>query len=81
MLWGAYQFGQWGKLTQSAYAYNAELGYHATQWPWQPWLGAAYTVGSGSGNPDSGTHGTFFPGAAHALVFRQFRLLRHGEHH
>ncbi len=60
MLWGAYQFGQWGKLTQSAYAYNAEFGYHATQWAWQPWLRAAYTVGSGSGNPDSGTHGTFF---------------------
>ncbi len=27
LIWGAYQIGSWGKLTQSAYAYTAQAGY------------------------------------------------------
>lgn len=60
LLWGAYQFGSWGRLPQNSYAYDGEIGYHFTGLPWKPWLRAAYVVGSGSGNPDNGTHGTFF---------------------
>ncbi len=60
LLWGAYQFGQWGALAQRAYSYSVEGGYHWTSGPWQPWLRVGYTVGSGDKNPNNGTHGTFF---------------------
>ncbi len=60
LLWGAYQFGEWGALAQRAYSYSVEAGYHWTSLPWQPWLRVGYTVGSGDKNPNNGTHGTFF---------------------
>lgn len=61
LAWGAFQTGRWGALTQRAYALDFEGG-------WQPriaaavkpWLRAGYTKGSGDGNPNDGTHGTFF---------------------
>jgi len=59
-LWGAYQFGAWGRKTQRAYAYTAQLGYRFTGAAWQPWLRTAYTVGSGDSNAHDRTHGTFF---------------------
>lgn len=59
--WGAVQTGRWGTQRQRAYAFDFEGG-------WQPkvlsavrpWLRAAYTEGSGDGNPKDDTHGTFF---------------------
>lgn len=59
--WGAYQFGDWGRLEHRAFAGTVELG-------WQPkvaigvrpWLRVGYFRGSGDSDPVDGTHGTFF---------------------
>jgi hypothetical protein len=63
LFWGALQAGSWGALSQRAGAYATEAG-------WQPpvpllpslrpWIRAGYDYGSGDGNPNDGTHGTFF---------------------
>ena len=60
MVWGAYQFGDWTNLSQSAYAFTAEGGYQWTDVQFKPWLRAGYFIGSGDGNAKDGTHGTFF---------------------
>lgn len=60
MVWGAYQFGDWTNLSQSAYAFAAEGGYQFTEVMFKPWLRAGYSIGSGDTNARDGTHGTFF---------------------
>lgn len=59
LLWGAIQQGDWGTLDQSSWSWDAEVGWQPTL-PWKPWIRAAYTRSSGDGNPNNGTHGTFF---------------------
>ena len=59
--WGALQAGTWGSLDQRSGAFAAEAG-------WQPkfasrvkpWFRGGYYYSSGDGNPNDGTHGTFF---------------------
>lgn len=65
--WGVYQGGRWGTQTQSAYALDFEGGFQPKIAPgWKPlaalkpWIRAGYTIGSGDGNPNDKTHGTFF---------------------
>jgi hypothetical protein len=61
LLWGALQNGSWGRLAQRSGAVSAEAG-------WQPpvlsavrpWLRGGFDYGSGDGNPNDATHGTFF---------------------
>lgn len=61
LLWGAVQVGTWGQLAQRAGAWSAEVG-------WQPkgaaalapWLRGGFDYGSGDGDPNDQTHGTFF---------------------
>ncbi|TAN46930.1 MAG: hypothetical protein EPN21_19010 [Methylococcaceae bacterium] len=60
VLWGAYQFGDWGNLNHQAYASDAEIGYQWKDVFMKPWLRAVYFRGSGDSNPTDGTHGTFF---------------------
>lgn len=60
LLWGATQFGAWGRQRQSAYALAAELGYRFEEVAWKPWARIGYTAGSGDGTKHDGTHGTFF---------------------
>ncbi len=60
LIWGVYQIGSWGKLNQSSYAYTAQAGYRFDQIPWEPWLRALYTFGSGDSDAHDSTHGTFF---------------------
>jgi hypothetical protein len=60
MLWGAYQFGDWGNLDQSAWAITPEIGYQFTEVMFKPWIRAGYFRSSGDGNAKDGTHGTFF---------------------
>ena len=60
MLWGAGQLGAWGELSQESYAAVVEGGYKLPQVKWQPWMRFGYTTTSGDGNPNDGTHGTFF---------------------
>ena len=59
--WFAGQTGRWGTETQRALAFDLETGYQPAILPaLKPWLRAGYTYGSGDGNPNGHTHGTFF---------------------
>jgi hypothetical protein len=60
LLWGAYQFGDWGNLNHSAYAVAAEAGYQWTDVFLKPWVRAGYFRASGDDNANDGTHHTFF---------------------
>jgi len=60
IVWGAYQFGDWTNLSQSAYAFATEGGYQWTDVMLKPWIRAGYSIGSGDTNAKDGTHGTFF---------------------
>jgi hypothetical protein len=55
------QTGRWGRLDQRAYAVDFEAGWQPAILPkLKPWLRGGYTLGSGDGNPNDRTHGTFF---------------------
>jgi hypothetical protein len=60
VLWGAYQFGDWGNLDHSAWAVTPEIGYQFTEVMFKPWIRAGYFRSSGDDNAGDGTHGTFF---------------------
>jgi hypothetical protein len=61
LFWGAAQTGRWGVQAQRAGAVDVEGGFQPKILPTvKPWLRAGYTWGSGDGNPNDNTHGTFF---------------------
>ncbi len=61
LLWGAAQTGRWGFQKQRAAAADAEAGFQPEVLPaLKPWLRGGYSWGSGDGNPNDNTHGTFF---------------------
>ncbi len=61
LLWGAVQTGRWGTQRQRAGAFDVEGGIQPKVLPKiKPWLRAGYYWGSGDGNPNDRTHGTFF---------------------
>jgi hypothetical protein len=61
LLWGAYQFGDWGSLTHRAWSATAEVGYQPTAMQQlRPWIRVGYTRSSGDGDPVDDRHGTFF---------------------
>ena len=60
LAWGAVQTGSWGNLTQRAGAFVGEAGWQPPVKVLKPWLSAGYSYGSGDGNPNDSTHGTFF---------------------
>jgi len=60
LLWGALQTGSWGSLAQHAGAFVAEAGWQAPVKVLKPWVSAGYSYGSGDGNPNDSSHGTFF---------------------
>jgi hypothetical protein len=60
VLWGAYQFGDWGNQSHQAYAFDVEAGYQFADLPLKPWLRGGYFQGSGDSNAGDGKHGTFF---------------------
>jgi hypothetical protein len=60
LVWGAVQTGSWGSLTQRAGAFVGEFGWQPTARFRKPWMSAGYSYGSGDGNPNDSTHGTFF---------------------
>jgi hypothetical protein len=64
LAWGAGQFGRWGNLDHRAAAIAVEAGYQpggskAAQ-KLKPWFRAGYFRSTGDGDPNDGTHGTFF---------------------
>jgi len=59
-LWGAAQSGRWGRLDHRAGAFLAEFGFQPANLAWKPWFRGAYYYGSGDGDPNDSTHGSFF---------------------
>ncbi len=61
LVWGVAQTGRWGTQLQRAYALDFEGGFQPAILPsLKPWIRGGYTIGSGDGNPNDNTHGTFF---------------------
>ena len=61
MLWGAAQTGRWGRQQHRAGAVDVEGGIQPKLLPGlQPWLRGGFYRGSGDGNPNDNSHGTFF---------------------
>jgi Alginate export len=59
LAWGVVQTGSWGSLKQRAGAFVTEAGWQPGV-AFKPWISAGYSYGSGDGNPNDATHGTFF---------------------
>jgi hypothetical protein len=60
LVWGAWQNGSWGLLTQRAGAFAGEVGWQPPIRIANPWLSVGYSFGSGDSNPADNIHGTFF---------------------
>jgi hypothetical protein len=61
LAWGAVQTGRWGAQKQRAGAFDLEAGFQPRfAARLKPWIRGGFTYGSGDGNPNDGTHGTFF---------------------
>ncbi len=60
LLWGCYQWGDWGSTDHAAYAALAEAGYQLPEAAGRPWLRAGAAYGSGDPDPAAGVHKTFF---------------------
>lgn len=63
LVWGAGQFGSWGKLDHRAAAIAVEAGYQPggkLAAKLKPWFRAGYFRSTGDGDPTDGTHATFF---------------------
>lgn len=78
LLWGAYQFGDWGSLDHKAWAFAIEGGYQFTGIFAKPWLRAGYFISSGDSNPVDGDHETFFqmlPTARKYALFPFYNLM------
>lgn len=70
---GAAQFGKWGVLDHRAGMVDAEAGWQPKVLPkLKPWIRAGYYWGSGDGNPNDNTHGTFFQILPTARPFARF---------
>jgi len=60
LVWGVLQTGSWGALAQHASAFVGEAGWQPPVHALKPWFSAGYSYGSGDGNPNDSSHGTFF---------------------
>lgn len=60
MLWGAFQFGNFGTEDQIAWAFIAESGYQFVESPWKPWMRVGVAYASGDRDPSDNNNGTFF---------------------
>jgi Alginate export len=73
LAWGAMQTGSWGKLAQRSGAFAAEAGLQPPVLrAVRPWLRGGYDYGSGDGNPNDKTHGTFFQVLPTPRVYARF---------
>ncbi len=71
LLWGAWQFGDWGVLTHSAGAGAVEAGYQPG-WKLKPWLRLGYFRSSGDGDPADGNHNSFFQVLPTPRIYARF---------
>jgi hypothetical protein len=75
LLWGAGQFGAWGRLDHHAGAIAAEAGYQLsgkTADKVKPWLRAGYFRCTGDGDPNDAMHGTFFQALPTPRIYARF---------
>jgi hypothetical protein len=73
LAWGAVQTGSWGKLAQRSGALAAEAGWQPpVLQAVRPWLRGGYNYGSGDGNPNDKTHGTFFQVLPTPRIYARF---------
>ncbi|MBP6821204.1 MAG: alginate export family protein [Acidobacteria bacterium] len=76
LLWVAGQFGEWGRLDHRAAAIAAETGYqfggNKTTDNIKPWLRLGYFRSTGDGDPNDGTHGTFFQALPTPRIYARF---------
>jgi Alginate export len=72
LLWGAIQTGTWGTLAQRAGAFAAEMGWQPRFGNLAPWIRGGYNYGSGDGDPNDLTHGTFFQILPTPRVYARF---------
>jgi hypothetical protein len=73
LFWGAVQTGSWGRLAQRSGAFTAEAGWQPLWLPAiHPWLRGGYDYGSGDGNPNDNSHGTFFQVLPTPRVYARF---------
>jgi hypothetical protein len=71
LLWGAGQFGDWGRLNHHAGAVAAEAGYQFNA-KLKPWLRAGYFRSTGDGDANDATHGTFFQMLPTPRIYARF---------
>ncbi|MFN7929406.1 MAG: alginate export family protein [Blastocatellia bacterium] len=71
LLWGAGQFGDWGKLNHRAGAVAAEAGYQFNA-KLKPWLRGGYFRSTGDNDPNDATHGTFFQTLPTPRIYARF---------
>jgi alginate export protein len=73
LVWGAAQTGSWGQLAHRAGAFAAEAGWqpHGSSLP-SPWIRGGFDYGSGDGDPNDTTHGTFFQVLPTPRVYARF---------
>jgi len=60
VVWGAWQRGSWGIQTHRASTFLTEVGWQAGATILRPWVSLGFSHGSGDGDPNDSTHGTFF---------------------
>ncbi len=76
LIWGAGQFGEWGKLDHRAAAIAAETGYqfggNKTADKIKPWIRAGYFRSTGDGDPADDMHGTFFQALPTPRIYARF---------
>ena len=73
LVWGALQGGSWGMLAQRSGAVAVEAGWQpAALRKVRPWVRGGFNYGSGDGNPDDRTHGTFFQLLPTPRVYARF---------
>ncbi|HXG94665.1 MAG TPA: alginate export family protein [Blastocatellia bacterium] len=71
LLWGAGQFGQWGRLDHRAAAIAAEAGYRFAA-KTNPWLRFGYFRSTGDDDATDGTHTTFFQVLPTPRIYARF---------
>lgn len=72
LLWGAAQTGDWGTLSQRAYAWTAEIGYQPKSPALKPWVRGGFYYGSGDSSPNDNRHETFFQVLPTARIYARF---------
>ncbi len=71
LLWGVGQFGNWGVLDQRSGAVALEAGYQP-KLRLKPWFRVGCFYSTGDGNPNDGTHGTFFQVLPTPRIYARF---------